>query len=576
MIKRSMLALTLTGSALATAATAQTAATPASPQVPGAQPGDAVPDEAPENTVVVTGTRALGRTLAQSPVPIDVISSEALQSSGLGETNKILNSLVPSFNFPQPSITDGTDVIRPASLRGLAPDQTLILVNGKRRHVTALLNVNGSVGRGSAAVDLNTIPAIAIDRIELLRDGVSSQYGYDAIAGVINVQLRRNRTGGRVQMSYGKYDTTLAGVADVTGLQSQANGQPFLDPNDTRVFAVNTNGQRHVVDGSLFTYAANLGVAIGGEGYLNLSAEYRDRDPTNRSGADIRSNYNRTNTGATGPFDARGAMLGRVLVRYGDAATKDYNLFLNAAVPLGTLELYAFGSFPRRNGSSAANRRQSLTANNRDYSVITAATAPTTANFAPLRSDCFLPFINPKLTDYSAALGVRGDVGPFKSDLSVVYGDNRFDYRTENSLNPSFGPASPSSFDDGGLELGQLTANLDLSHEFELGFAKPVTFAFGGEYRHERFQIFPGEVASYAAGPFLVAAQTTTAANCAAQGGVFNATAGICAFPGRAAAVGAQGFPGFPATARTDARRSSEAGSICRRGSPPAHSGVSA
>ena len=161
-----LLSVTASTLAFAASAQAQTAATPpVIDPVEGATQQDAVPDDDPANTVVVTGTRAANRTVADSPVPIDVISSEALQSSGLGEVNKILNNLVPSFNFPQPSITDGTDVIRPASLRGLAPDQTLVLVNGKRRHVSALLNVNGSVGRGSAAVDLNTIPALAIDCI---------------------------------------------------------------------------------------------------------------------------------------------------------------------------------------------------------------------------------------------------------------------------------------------------------------------------------------------------------------------------------------------------------------------------
>ena len=551
--------LLLTGASLhAVPALAQTAATPASPQVPGAQPDDAVPDETPENTVVVTGSRAANRTLADSPVPIDVISSEALQSSGLGEVNKILNQLVPSFNFPQPSIADGSDVIRPATLRGLSPDQTLVLVNGKRRHVSALLNINGTVGRGSAAVDLNTIPAIAIDRIEVLRDGASSQYGSDAIAGVINIQLRRNRNGGRAQMSYGKYITTMEDTANVTGLQLNAAGQPFLDPADTRVLAATTNGERKVRDGDLVTYAANLGVGIGPEGYFNLSAEYRDRDPTNRSAADIRPNYNRVST--TAPFDAREIGFNRISFRFGDAATKDYNLFANSAVPLGDLELYAFGSFSRRNGESAANYRQSVAANNRDYSVLTPATAPTAVNFVPLRPDGFLPFIVSELRDYSAAVGLRGDVGGFKSDLSVVYGNNRFDYRTENSLNTSYGPASPNSFDAGGLEFGQLTANLDLSHEFEVGFAEPLTVAGGFEYRDERFKIYPGEVASYGAGAYFLATRTTTAANCATLGGVFTAATGACSFPGRVAPLGAQGFPGFPASAATNAHRHSYAG----------------
>src|ERR1043165_836685 len=142
------------------------------------------PDEASatDGTVIVPAPRRTDRTVADSPVPVDVFGAEAIQNSGQTETNRILNVLVPSFNFPQPSIADGTDALRPATLRGLSPDQTLVLLNGKRRHVSSLLNINGTVGRGSAAVDLNLIPGLAIARVEVLRDGAASQYGSDAIA----------------------------------------------------------------------------------------------------------------------------------------------------------------------------------------------------------------------------------------------------------------------------------------------------------------------------------------------------------------------------------------------------------
>ena len=194
--------------------------------------------------IIVTGTRRSDRTVADSPVPIDVIGSNAIENSGQTETNKILNELVPSFNFPQPSIADGTDALRPATLRGLSPDQTLVLVNGKRRHVSALLNINGTVGRGSAAVDLNLIPGLAISRIEVLRDGASSQYGSDAIAGVINIQLKTADEGGRATVTFGKYVTTLEDVANITGLQTNSAGQPFFDPADNRVLATNASGER--------------------------------------------------------------------------------------------------------------------------------------------------------------------------------------------------------------------------------------------------------------------------------------------------------------------------------------------
>ena len=516
---------------------------------------------APEATIVVTGTRRSDRTVADSPVPVDVIGSEAIAASGQTETNKILNQLVPSFNFPQPSITDGTDVVRPASLRGLGPDQTLVLVNGKRRHVSALININGSVGRGSAAVDLNTIPGAAIERIEVLRDGASSQYGSDAIAGVINIQLKKADHGGSVTATYGKYDTTLDGVANVTGLQTDATGQPFFDPADPgRVLAAKTDGERKAKDGRQMTVSANVGLPLlGTGGFLNTTIEYRDRNATNRAGYDLRPNYNRPTTA----FDPRETTFNRLNFRYGDPDTVDYNIFVNAGAPLtDALELYAFGSIGKRDGLSAANYRQQNAAANRNFATITPATTPTTANFTALTADGFLPFIGTKLSDHSLTGGVRGDVVGWTTDLSLNYGHNRFDYKVLNSLNTSFGAASPTVFDAGGLEYNQLVGNLDLSHEYDVGFAKPLSVAVGGEYRNENFKIRPGEVASYALGPLFMPAVTTTAAGCATQGGVFAAATSICTFPGRQAAAGAQGFPGIPASSRTDRSRHSFAGYV--------------
>lgn len=548
----------LATTALHAPARAQTTATPPAQDIPGSSPSDGVPDDDVNETIIVTGTRAANRTAAESPVPIDVISADSLQTSGLGETNKILNQLIPSFNFPQPSINDGTDVIRPATLRGLNPDQTLILINGKRRHVSALLNINGSVGRGAAAVDINTIPSLALERVEVLRDGASSQYGSDAIAGVINFQLKRGTNTGTLSVSYGKYVTQLANVGDLTGLQTNAAGQPFFDPADGRVLAANYDGERRARDGDLWTIAANIGIPLGAEGYLNITGEYRDRDNTNRAGFDTRPNYNRP----TAAFDARELTFDRLNFEYGDPRVEDYNVFANAGLPLGPVELYAFGSYAKRDAISAANFRQSASANNRDFSVISPSTTPNAANFAPLRPDGFLPAIATDYQDYAGAVGVRADLAGFSADLSVVYGHNELDYRTVNSLNTSFGPQSQSSFDSGGLRFGQTTVNLDLAREFDVGFARPLTLAFGAEYRDENFKIVPGELQSYAPGPFFVAARTTTAANCAGLGGVFNAGTGACTFPGRAALVGAQGFPGLPASAATDRSRDSYAGYV--------------
>jgi iron complex outermembrane receptor protein len=520
---------------------------------PNAEANQGIDNQA---AIVVTGTRRTDRTVADSPVPVDVIGSDAITNTGQTETNRILNSLVPSFNFPQPSIADGSDALRPATLRGLSPDQTLVLVNGKRRHVSSLLNINGTVGRGSAAVDLNLIPGLAISRIEVLRDGASSQYGSDAIAGVINIQLKNSRHGGRASATYGKYITTIDNVANVTGLQLTAGGQPQLDPNDNRYLLANYNGDRKAHDGTQVTAGVNFGLPLGPHGFINATAEYRYREQTNRAGFDLRPNYNRP----TAAFDPNEATFNRLEFRFGDPKTRDYNFFVNSGYEFdGGWELYAFGSYGHRFSDSAANYRQENNAANRNFAAIAPNTTPNAANFVPLTPSGFLPLIDTTLKDYSGTIGVRGDLGGWKTDLSIGRGHNSFDYQVNNTLNTSFGTASQSSFDAGGLRYGQTVANLDFAKEFGVGFAKPLSVAFGGEYREEDFKIRPGELQSYAIGPLFRPSFTTTAANCATQQGVFNAGTGVCSFPGRAAGAGAQGFPGIPANAATDVNRHSYA-----------------
>ncbi len=482
---------------------------------------------APQEQIIVTGTRRSDRTVADSPVPIDVIGGDVLNNSGYTETNKVLNQLVPSFNFPQPSITDGTDALRPATLRGLAPDQTLVLVNGKRRHTSALLNLNGSVGRGSAAVDLNTIPPIAIERIEVLRDGASSQYGSDAIAGVINVQLRKSG-GGRAQATYGKYVTNVDGVLQQNGPVLGTNGQPVADANAgaSGVYQLTDNGREvRRRDGETLTLAANIGLPVGPGGYVNLTAQYQDRDPTNRAGADPRQQY----TSVGGLIDSRELTIDRFTHRYGDAATTDYTLFLNAGYELApSAELYTFASYGIRDGESAGFYRRSNDARNRDYSASTTA-------FVPYYPDGFLPLITSEIRDLAAAGGVRGEVGGgWNYDLSVVYGTNRFTFGVEDSFNVSFGQASQRKFNAGTLSFGQTTVNLDLQRTFDLGIGDGLSIAFGGEYRNENFKIEAGDFQSYAGGPFI----------------------------GNGAPAGSQVFPGFRPANEVDASRDSKAAYI--------------
>jgi iron complex outermembrane receptor protein len=512
-----------------------------------------------ENTIIVTGTRTANRTVANSPVPVDVISAKEIANTGQTETNKILNQLVPSFNFPQPSIADGSDALRPATLRGLSPDQTLVLINGKRRHVSALLNINGTVGRGSAAVDLNLIPGLAISRVEVLRDGAAAQYGSDAIAGVINIQLKNANHGGRASVTWGEYMTTVNDVARITGLQTNASGQPILDPADNRYFLANSSGDRRVQDGAQVTAGVNVGLPLGPHGFVNLTGEYHLRQDVNRAGYDLRPNYIRP-TPTT--FDARELSFDRLEFRFGDPRSHDYNLLLNSGFEVAPdWELYAFGTYGHRNALSAANYRQENNSANRDFSVLAPNTPLSNANFVPLTPDGFLPFIDTHLRDYAGTVGIRGEVAGWHTDLSAGRGRDKFDYAVHNSLNTSFGPQSQHDFDAGGLRYAQNIVNLDVSRDYAVGFAKPLTVAAGAEYRHEQFEIRPGDFQSYAIGPlFRAAINNTTLANCNTQGGVFGASvANQCTFPGRGAGAGAQGFPGIPANSATDAKRHSYA-----------------
>ncbi len=468
------------------------------------------------DAIIVTGTRRTDRTVADSTVPVDVISGDELLNSGTTETNKLLNQLVPSFNFPQPSLTDGTDSLRPATLRGLAPDQVLVLVNGKRRHQSALVNLNGSVGRGSTAVDLNTIPPLAIERLEVLRDGAASQYGSDAIAGVINIQLKKG-IGGRAQATFGKYVTEMedVGQVDTVSLTTGLTDNPVI---------TYTGEDRKRRDGDTYTFASNFGLPLGDSGYVNLTAEYKDRSPTNRSGPDIRRNY--FNAG-----DPREATFNRYAHRYGDGVSKDLNFFVNAGFEFSdSAEFYTFGSYGIRDGNGAGFYRRSSDVRNRDWSA-------STTTFVPIYADGFLPLIASEIVDISAAAGLRGAMSGWDYDLSVVYGSNRLDYDIENTVNTSLGgAASARRFDAGGLRSGQTSINLDMRRDLDIGIGQSVSLAVGGEYRNENYKIVPGELQSYVNGPFSAAP--------------FNA------------AGGAQVFPGFRPANATDVSRDSFAGYI--------------
>lgn len=400
------------------------------------------PSALPVNEIVAVGTRRANRTVTESPVPVDVLPAALIESSGLIETAQILQRLAPSVNFPRTAIADGTDHMRPVTLRGLAPDQVLVLLNGKRRHNTALVHVNGTVGRGSTSVDLNAIPANAIDRIEVLRDGAAAQYGSDAIAGVVNIVLK---SGERREAT-----TTFGRV------QSNEDGREFTDGGH-----VNLNG----------TY----GVLFKQGGSITLNAEYRDRNRTNRAYPDLRQQY------FSG--DARNSNAPRISSWQGDGDSRDLGGFINAVTPLGSggTELYAFGGVTQRDGMAAGFFRRPL-----DARTVRA-----------IHPDGFLPEIGSDILDFSGSAGVRGTMAGWRWDLSTVYGGNTFGFSVHNSNNVTLGTNSPTEFDAGTLKFAQWTNNLDFSRAFEIGLNAPLNVGVGAEFRRDNYQIEAGEPDSY-------------------------------------------------------------------------------
>jgi iron complex outermembrane receptor protein len=405
---------------------------------------------------VVMGTRRADRTVVESPVPVDVVPAQEMRQSGMVETNQMIQMVIPSFNFPRPAIADGTDALRPATMRGLGPDQTLVLVNGKRRHTTALVHVNGTVGRGSTGVDLNAIPANMIERIEVLRDGAAAQYGSDAIAGVINVILRR----------------------------------------DLGLHLNTTVGQTSRNDGRVIDVGANYGFALPNGGSLHIGGTYRFRDSTNRTGVDLRrmapgaGNAGDVATGDWAFDDPR-----RINHWQGDSRTRDLGGFANLTLPLSdVLTAYAFGGYTYRESESYGFFRTPRDARN---------------NVA-VYPNGFLPQIFARLGDISAGGGVKGDLDGWNYDLSAVYGSNSFEFNVRNSWNASLGPSSPRQFYCGTLYYSQTSFNLDVSKSFDIGLAKSLNIAFGSEVRLENYRIQQGDSASWANQPGNIGARAIT------------------------------------------------------------------
>ena len=407
--------------------------------------------------VVLVGTRNPRQTKLETPVAVDIVDVSKIKLTSAQTTaNDLLANLVPSFNSNRQSSSDGTEHVDPASLRGLGPDQVLVLINGKRRHTTSLLNNQNTVGNGSVGTDLSSIPSAAIDRIEVLRDGAAAQYGSDAIAGVINIILKKN-TGLEVGTTY--------------GLTSEGDGETF-----------NLN--------------VNYGTEIGTKGgFINLTAEFNDRGKTSRSQNHNLVIYDQSDLGNFFAYDfsndgarerddelinAAGLTRDDFNFQVGDAAITNTQLFVNLELPTsknGTF--YAAGGGNYRTGNGFGFRR-----------------LPSEGHVLEIFPNGFQPILESTIIDLSLIAGYRAKLGEWDFDLSNTNGYNQFDYGISNTVNDALGINSPTSFDAGGHTFLQNTVNLDFS-KFDDTIMSGLGLAFGAEYRYENYTIYAGEEGSY-------------------------------------------------------------------------------
>ncbi|PKB15471.1 iron complex outermembrane receptor protein [Flavobacterium sp. 5] len=415
--------------------------------------------------VQIVGSRNSKRTVVNSAVPIDIINiKDVTTQSGKIEINEILQYAAPSFNASKQSGSDGADHITPATLRGLGPDQTLVLINGKRRHQSSLVTLYGTKGRGNTGTDLNAIPSSSIKRIEILRDGAAAQYGSDAIAGVINIVMKDDVDQLTGAVTYGASNTNAKGDF----LPGTANTKDFrLDQNGNG----NSYGKNQSLDGGSLTVTSNYGVAIGDKGgYANFTGEYINKNKSLRPGYDFRKGF-------------------------GDASLEGFNFFGNMVVPVSDkTEFYAFGGRDFRKTDAYAFTRNSTETDGDDPSEPQVPAANVVESVYP---GGYTPRITSDVIDNSISAGLRTktDSG-WKVDISNTYGKNYFHYYIKGTINPSLEQFSPSEFDAGGHSLSQNTMNFDISKNYDT-VLKGMNLAFGAEYRTENFEIFSGEVGSY-------------------------------------------------------------------------------
>lgn len=387
--------------------------------------------------ITLTGSRNIKRTVTDSPVPVDVIDVQAIsKSTGQVEVNQLLQFVAPSFNSNKQSGSDGADAVDPATLRGLGPDQTLLLLNGKRYHQSSLVNLFGTRGRGNSGSDMNTIPIAAIKRIEVLRDGASAQYGSDAIAGVINVILNDRKKGFEAHTFYGL--------------------NVFQSPGDKDVVSDKK------LDGNTLDVSANYGLKIGEKGgFANITAEYIYKDYAIRN--------------------ANPAKYDAPRQRFGDAESKNFYLFYNAEIPISDeTKFYSFSGYSYRNTNAYAWTRS----------------ADADGNIPEIYPNGFNPIENTKINDFTFNNGMKFKLSSWNVDVYNAFGNNSFRYDIKNTVNATLGTKSKTSFDAGGHSLLQNTFGFNATKTFPI--LEGFNLAVGSEFRVENFKIIKGEEASYA------------------------------------------------------------------------------
>lgn len=503
-------------------------------------------EDTPE--IIVTGTRQSDRSAADTVAPVDIVSGVELQNQAPNDIGDAIRISVPSYNVSTQPISDAATLVRPANLRGLSPDNTLVLVNGKRMHRAAVIAfLGGGISDGSQGPDISVIPAIAIKQLEVLRDGASSQYGSDAIAGVLNFILKDDPSG--IELT-AKYGSTYAG------------------------------------DGDNYLFGANVGLPLGPRGFVNLSAEYGESDATDRSVQrdDAAALIAAGNTAVANPAQIWGQ----------PNINDDLKLYANAAIDLADdFTVYAFGNYASRNvdggfffrnptnrggvyggplvdpvtgfASNAPNAVPSVLVGDLsitnsgdcpagipltqggglipDPAVLAAVRAnPNCFSFVELFPGGFTPRFGGDIVDYSAAAGLRGKLfGAFDFDLSYRHGRSKADFVIRNTINASLGPDTPTSFNPGGYSQTENVFNLDLGYDFALGGAS-IYVAAGGEYRDEEFTITAGDPASFELG---ILAQPSSA------------------YPfGQGFSTSSNGFPGFATNSAGSSREDNKAGYV--------------